>query len=194
MTENSEQEAGEGQEQDGPKPRTVLGIPLRFAVVALIVPLFLIIGVTASLGISGVKNFISGPEKEAALVEQEPEHEEGDGDHGDSQVEDEPTYSILDFEEMILNVTGITASGRSTTRFMKVKLSLVYDGEQAPDIASRRPFMRDSFGDYMRQLTERDLEGTMGQISLKTELLKRAKAIVGNNAPKEILISDLVIQ
>ena len=194
MTENSDQDTNEEQEQPTPEPRKVLGLPLRFAVVILVVPLFLIIGVTASLGVSGVKNFIAGPDEEAAMVDQDPDHAEAGDENGEGDAETEPTYSILDFEEMILNVTGITASGRSTTRFMKVKISLVYDGEKAPDIANRRPFMRDSFGDYMRQLTERDLEGTMGQISLKTELLKRAKAIVGNNAPKEILISDLVIQ
>jgi len=54
--------------------------------------------------------------------------------------------------------------------------------------------MRDSFQDYLRQMTERDLQGTIGLVTLKAELLRRARAITESEAPREILISDLIVQ
>jgi flagellar protein FliL len=102
----------------------------------------------------------------------------------------------MPFDEMIVNITAITESGRQTSRFLKVDLALVYDRTQDPQglVAARHLFLRDAFQDYLRQLAERDLEGTLGLVTVKGELLRRARAISGSDAPYEILITGLVIQ
>ncbi len=103
---------------------------------------------------------------------------------------------IMPFKEIIVNITATTATGRKTSRFLKMNLALVYDAAipGAEEIEARKLFMRDSFQDYLRQLTERDLQGTSGLLNTKAELLRRARAIAGNDAPHEILVADLIVQ
>ncbi len=102
----------------------------------------------------------------------------------------------MPFEEMIVNITAKAESGRQTSRFLKVDLSLVYDRQQDLDglVEARHIFLRDAFQDYLRQLADRDLDGTHGLMTVKGELLRRARAIVGSDAPHEMVITGLVIQ
>ncbi|MBD3624366.1 MAG: flagellar basal body-associated FliL family protein [Rhodobacteraceae bacterium] len=103
---------------------------------------------------------------------------------------------IMPFKEIIVNITAVTASGRRTSRFLKLNVALVYDAARDADglVSARQLYMRDAFQDYLRQLTERDLQGTQGLLTLKEELLRRARAIAGNDAPREILVADLIVQ
>ncbi|RVV96966.1 flagellar motor switch protein M [Mesobaculum littorinae] len=104
--------------------------------------------------------------------------------------------TLMPFDEIIVNVTDVTATGRRTSRFLKLDAVLVYDEtvDGAGHVAARQVYMRDAFQDYLRQLTVRDLQGSAGLYDLKSELLRRARAISGSEAPSEILISDLIIQ
>lgn len=126
--------------------------------------------------------------------------------------------AMLTLDDMILNIRGTSAAGRETSRLMRISLTLVYDaaydGIAAPTpaegdhgvangapqanpagaMAAKTPFLRDAFLEYLRQLTDRDLDGTLGLSTAKAELLKRARAVVGGDAPREVLIGDLVIQ
>ena len=55
-------------------------------------------------------------------------------------------------------------------------------------------YLRDSFQDFLRQLHVSDLTGSYGLAMLKTELLRRARAVGHTDAPHEILIADMVVQ
>jgi flagellar FliL protein len=103
---------------------------------------------------------------------------------------------VMPFEEMIVNISATAESGRQISRFLKVDLALVYDRTQDSGglVETRHIFLRDAFQDYLRQLAERDLEGTLGLITVKGELLRRARAIAGSDAPHEMVITGLVIQ
>ncbi|MGR3625767.1 MAG: flagellar basal body-associated FliL family protein [Limimaricola sp.] len=108
----------------------------------------------------------------------------------------DPARMAMPFEEIIVNITATTVSGRQTSRFLKLDLALVYDST-APDAArleERRIYMRDSFQDYLRTLDERDLRGSLGLSELKSELLRRARAVSGGEAPREMLVSDMIVQ
>lgn len=103
---------------------------------------------------------------------------------------------VMPFEEMIVNIKATTASGQQVNRFLKLDLALVYDRAQDADgqVETRHIFMREAFQEYLRQLTERDFEGTLGLVTVKSELLRRAQAIAGSDAPHEIVVSELVVQ
>ncbi|KAA9009956.1 flagellar basal body-associated FliL family protein [Histidinibacterium aquaticum] len=113
------------------------------------------------------------------------------GEHGGV-----PGQALLQLEEMVVNVTSVGASGRLSSRFMKVNIAVVYDpeGEGGDKFEERHLFVRDAFQDYLRQLNESDLDGSIGLQRLKAELLRRARAVAGGDAPSDILIADLVIQ
>ena len=108
----------------------------------------------------------------------------------------DPSRMAMPFEEIIVNITATTASGRQTSRFLKLEIALIYDQATpgAARLQERKVYMRDSFQDYLRTLDERDLRGSLGLADLKSELLRRARAVSGGEAPREILVSDMIIQ
>ena len=116
--------------------------------------------------------------------------------NGENPVPPGADMVVMPFDEMIVNITATAASGRQTSRFLKLDLALVYDKTQDEGglVEMRHVFLRDAFQDYLRQLAERDLDGTLGLVTVKGELLRRARAIAGNDAPHEVLIMGLVIQ
>lgn len=109
---------------------------------------------------------------------------------------DGAALEMLPVDEMIVNITALTLSGRRTSRFLKIDAAILYDPAVAGagEIPERYLYIRDSFQDYMRQLGESDLEGSAGLARLKSELLRRARAVSGSDAPRDILIADMVIQ
>ncbi|WP_323765181.1 flagellar basal body-associated FliL family protein [Marinovum sp.] len=104
--------------------------------------------------------------------------------------------AVTPFKEIIVNITATTATGRQTTRFLKLNIAMAYDSTLpgAANIEERKLFLRDSFQEYLRQLNESDLQGSIGLVRLKSELLRRARAITESEAPQQFLIADLIIQ
>ncbi|WP_127900769.1 flagellar basal body-associated FliL family protein [Solirhodobacter olei] len=116
---------------------------------------------------------------------------------GDAQGAAQPTETeILPFKDIVVNISGSTATGATTTRFLKIDLDMVYAASAANKalMEKKQPYLRDAIVGYLRQLSEDDLRGTDGLLLLKAELLKRARAVVGSDAPQEFLVGDLVMQ
>lgn len=159
----------------------ILGLVL-LSVVALVG------GLVAAVGPGGLMAMLGG----------DTNHEEAAAPQADAENPAPPGADmvVMPFDEMIVNITATAASGRQTSRFLKLDLALVYDRTQDEGgmVEMRHVFLRDAFQDYLRQLAERDLDGTLGLVTVKGELLRRARAIAGNDAPHEVLIMGLVIQ
>ncbi len=157
-------------------------------------------GLMLSPGRDDVIAGILGTEPE---VEAEEDHEvetaetaHGTDDGHGSPADAEPAMTVSPFREIIVNINATTATGRTTSRFMKLNIAMVYDPKIAGSerVEQRRLFLRDSFQDYLRQLNERDLRGSIGLITIKQELLHRARTITESDSPQEMLVSDLIVQ
>jgi flagellar FliL protein len=133
----------------------------------------------------------AGPEQVADVAQAEVEA-------SDPPVEGQPAEDLVvaPFREIIVNISATTASGRQTQRFLKLNLALVYDAtaDGADRLVERQPFIRDAYIDYLRLLSERDLSGSAGLARLRAELLHRARTLAETDAPREVLVVDLVIQ
>lgn len=103
---------------------------------------------------------------------------------------------MMEFDEIVANIISVNAQGVQSKAFLKMNLVMVYrtDEGATATLSARKAFMRDLFIGYARSLTEADVRGMAGIISVKAELLKRARAAAGNDLPQEILISDLIVQ
>jgi flagellar protein FliL len=171
--------------------------------------LTLAIGPTAALGLVGLGSPAEAESADAGKDGEKPDktgksddYAAGDGKEGKDGKEDkkgakkQAGFPVLPFPELIVNVTDVTATGRQTTRFLKLNMLMVYDDKQegADRLLSREVYLRDTFQDYLRQLHVSDLRGTRGLAMMKTELLRRARAVGNSDAPAEILISDMVVQ
>lgn len=119
----------------------------------------------------------------------------GDATGKDKHDEPEQLAGMLVFDAITTNISSLDGAGVETKNFLKINLVLVYEDQPgAKDLLVRRQaFIRDLFQVYLRSLTEADLRGSAGIFTLKGELLKRARAATGTELPKEILISDLII-
>ena len=121
---------------------------------------------------------------------------ESDDDEGGESAEGEVDSGLLDFGDILTNIHGFDSQGAPTRAFLKVAVVMVYrtDPGAADLVREREPFMRDLFNGYLRGLNEADVRGMTGVLHVKAELLKRARAAVGNDLPQEILINDLIVQ
>jgi flagellar basal body-associated protein FliL len=123
--------------------------------------------------------------------------------HAMALQDDTSTYSddyanngIVDFGEIMTNIQALDPNGVPTRAFLKVSLVMAYRKDEGSSelIKTREPFIRDLFNGYLRGLTEADVRGMIGLLTVKSELLKRARAAVGNDMPQEVLIKDLIVQ
>lgn len=151
-------------------------------------------GLAAAIGPSGLVSALLGSSKSEAPAHGAAAEQGAAGDHGGAAATEAP--EILPMDELVVNISGMTASGQPTTRFLKMNLDMVYAGSAANKalMEKKKPYLRDAILTYLRQLSEDDLRGSDGLLLLKAELLKRARAVVGNDAPQEFLISELVMQ
>lgn len=172
--------------------------------------LFLVLAVVLSLSaMAGGLVLSMGPDKVLALIvgggdEEETGEESGmEPKHADTETEMESEHEateaaliVAPIKEMIVNIVSITETGRKSSRFLKLNIALVYDEkiEGANHVAEREVYIRDAFQNYLRQLTERDLSGSIGVVRLKSELLRRARAVTESDAPQEVLIADIIVQ
>jgi len=135
--------------------------------------------------------------KDGHSAEEDPAQkgEKGDDGHGKEGKALADT-GLWDFGDILTNINGYDAQGAPTKAFLKLSLIMVYQTEPgaADKVAAREPFMRDLFNGYLRGINERDVRGMAGVLHLKAELLKRARAAMGNDLPREILINDLIVQ
>ncbi|MFC2970541.1 flagellar basal body-associated FliL family protein [Acidimangrovimonas pyrenivorans] len=178
-------EVSEGQIPEEPTGlRKLLGNRLLvFGLAGLLAVAALGGGLFAALGLDGITGLVGGGGHTA----------EAPAAHGEAAA---GGTELLDLDEMVVNITGFTATGSKTSRFMKLKVSVVYGKSDANHalMTEKAPFLRDSFQTYLRNLTENDLRGSNGLVTLKAELLKRARAVTDGDVPKAILIGDLIIQ
>ena len=133
-------------------------------------------------------------DEELAAKESEEKNADGGGE-GEEEVKTAED-GIIEFDEILTNITSYNQHGVPINAFLKMNVVMVYrpDPGSRELMESRKPFMRDLFNGYARSLTEADVRGMAGILTVKSELLKRARAAAGNDLPQEILISDLIVQ
>tara|TARA_Y100000588_G_C14111230_1_gene863103 strand:- start:400 stop:972 length:573 start_codon:yes stop_codon:yes gene_type:complete len=174
--------------------------PLAILAVVLLCLLAGLGGVTLAIGPSGLLEMagLGGEETAEETVETaENDHGEKGGEDGHgAKPKTEVKMPVMPFPEIIVNVTDTGPQGGQTSRFLKLNMLMVYDetAEGADRLIAREIYLRDSFQDFLRQLHVSDLSGSYGLAMLKTELLRRARAVGHTDAPHEILIADMVVQ
>jgi hypothetical protein len=127
------------------------------------------------------------PAENAMALQEKPK-----GGDGSEAVDD----GLLDIGDFVTNIQEFDSEGKAVRVFLKISMVVAYRTEPGAQalMTEREPFMRDVFNGYLRGLSESDVRGMAGILQVKSELLKRARAAVGNDLPQEILIRDLIVQ
>lgn len=121
--------------------------------------------------------------------------EDNGGENGKEE-DDAGQEGVLEFADIVTNITAHSVGGAEQQSFLKLSVILVYrpDPGARTLVESRQMFMRDLFTTFVRSLTEQEVRGAAGMMIIKSELLKRARAATGNNIPQDVLIRDIVLQ
>ncbi|MEM1064542.1 MAG: flagellar basal body-associated FliL family protein [Pseudomonadota bacterium] len=186
--EDQDTDAEQAGDAEGPAPKPRRKIILAAAAVVAL----------AAAGGGSYLYFSTGSETAAADNTTSPGGEKADKspEKDGTPVAINQQYAVAPFKEIIVNISSITINGQASSRFLKLNIALVYDpsAEGAERIEERQIYIRDSFVEFLRQVTERDLDGSSGLAFLKSELLHRVRLLSESDAPKDLLIADLVIQ
>ena len=134
-------------------------------------------------------------DKDAKNDNGEKDADKQEGKDGE-KAEDDGLDGLLEFDDITTDITSYGTEGVTARAFLKLSLTLVYrpDAGARQLVEERQAFMRDLFTTYARSLTEPEVRGAAGLLTVKSELLKRARAATGNNIPQDILIRDIIVQ
>jgi flagellar FliL protein len=173
-----------------PKKRRRFAFGKRLMVIgfAVVLPVAVLGGLAASGGFQSVIKLVTGSSKD-----------EGKKASKDLKLTDAalpynpdaPTV-LLPVGEIIVNMAP--APGQAKGRFLKIGVGLVIDQTVEEASKQKTPYIKDSFQEFLRQMDDGEVAGTAGLIRLRMELLRRSRAILGDNAVREVLITDLLVQ
>lgn len=182
--EEATSEEGSGAEEAAPRrklPRRLILMIGGGAFVFLIlvgVVLYLVLGGSSKQAASEAK-----PEETAAAAPAPaPEAKPDDKNAG-------PFF--VDMDDLIVNLA--MPPGKKPS-YLKLKVTLELDRPDTPALDAAKPRIVDTFQVYLRELRPEDLQGSVGVVRLKEELLQRVNAAVAPIEVRAVLFKDFLVQ
>ena len=93
-----------------------------------------------------------------------------------------PGPPVVEFDDMIINLSE--PPDKRTRNFIKLRMAL----------EAAKPRIIDTFQVYLRELRPEDLQGSVGVVRLKEELLQRVNAAVAPIEVRAVLFKDFLVQ
>jgi flagellar FliL protein len=114
----------------------------------------------------------------------------------DAQKEEEnkhPGPPVVEFDDMIINLSE--PSDKRTKSFLKLRMAIeLTSTSDIPKVEAKKPILTDMFIVYMRELRVEDLQGSVGIIRLRGELLHQIAGIVSPIEVKNLLFKEILVQ
>ncbi len=193
VKEAPEEEAVEGEDAEGAKPKKKLSMKLMLIAGA---------GALVVLGGGGGAAFIFlKPKPDAAHAEKgghEKKPKKGEkkkggkeGKEGASAVREGPDGVLFyTLPDVVVNMQ--TADGRPT--FLKLKLTLEMPDQETVDaLEPNMPRLQDMFQTFLRELRPEDLSGSQGSYQLRMEILRRVNLVIAPSKANAVLIEEMLI-
>ena len=98
---------------------------------------------------------------------------------------------FVELDDLIVNLA--TQPGKKPS-YLKLKVTLELDHPDTPALDSAKPRIVDTFQVYLRELRQEDLQGSVGVVRLKEELLQRVNAAVAPIEVRAVLFKDFLVQ
>ena len=114
----------------------------------------------------------------------------------DAQKEEEnkhPGPPVIEFDDMIFNLSE--PADKKTKNFLKLRMAIeVASTSDIAKVEAKKPILTDMFVVYMRELRVEDLQGSVGIIRLRGELLHQIAGIVAPVEVKNLLFKEILVQ
>jgi flagellar FliL protein len=132
---------------------------------------------------------------EAAPAKEGGGHEGGEGGgHGGEGGEagSASASPIIEMDDMVVNLATLPGKRAS---YLKLKVAIeIAKPEERPSVEKQKPRIVDTFQVYLRELRTEDLQGSVGIVRLKEELLSRVTAAIAPIEVRDVLFKELLVQ
>lgn len=129
-----------------------------------------------------------GAKAEHGGEEKKPAEGGGGGEHGKAAVSEGP----FELDDLIVNLSS--APGKRPS-YLKLKVALeLAKPEQQPELEKLKARIVDTFQVYLRELRVEDLQGSVGIVRLREELLQRVNAAVAPIEVRDVLFKEILVQ
>jgi flagellar protein FliL len=182
--EDLDEEAVEGEAEEGGKKKLPLMLIMIGAAVAVLV-----------LGGGGTAAFLllghHGAAAHSAKAKKPKKSGDAKDDKSGAQVADGPDGVVFYTPpDIVANMD--TADGKPT--FLKLKLTLeLPDHDTADTLDEDMPRLQDMFQTFLRELRPEDLSGSEGNYQLRMELLRRVNLVIAPAKVNTVLIEEMLI-
>jgi len=96
------------------------------------------------------------------------------------------TYFVLD--PLIVSIRPI-----GSAKHLKVSIVLETDPAAEPAIVMNSPRIRDVLNTYLRSVSSEDFEDPAAMSSLRAQLLRRVRAVIGSDLVNNVLITEFIL-
>lgn len=100
-----------------------------------------------------------------------------------------PAAAFIELPEVIVNLHPEMPS-----RFMKIGITLAVPGTERMRVDAMQPELMNALQEFLRNLDQRDLDGSAGIHRLRSELKRRLALIAGDGAIDSVLLRSLLTQ
>ncbi len=101
----------------------------------------------------------------------------------------EPQQAMHDLPELIVNLWPETPS-----RFLKIGITLVTAEADRGRIEPMKPYLLNGLQDFLRNLDQKDLQGSAGLFRMRSELRRRFNLILGQEIVADVLLRSILTQ
>jgi len=116
-----------------------------------------------------------------------------DAHHADPHAPKLTAHDLMQDAEFA-TLDPMTLSLLDGSRFLKIGLTLEVAAGEAGYIDPNDPKIRDAFTGYLRALDMSQIQDPAFMVQMRTQLLRRARLILGQDAIYSVLITDFLIQ
>ncbi|HYG86970.1 MAG TPA: flagellar basal body-associated FliL family protein [Azospirillum sp.] len=95
----------------------------------------------------------------------------------------------FELPEVVVNLPADVPS-----RYMKIGITLTVAPQERAEVERMLPYLMNALQDFLRNLSQQDLQGSAGLYRLRSELRRRFNLIIGREAVTDVLLRSLLTQ
>jgi len=100
-----------------------------------------------------------------------------------------PNQSYVELRDILITIGSAPA-----TRYLKMKVAIIADSEDALTVNDAEPVLIDAFTNYLRSVELSDFENPGFYSHMRDQLDRRSKLVLGGNVSDGVLITEFLLR
>ncbi|MCA8902652.1 MAG: flagellar basal body-associated FliL family protein [Hyphomonas sp.] len=100
-----------------------------------------------------------------------------------------PNQTYVELDDLVVTIGSAPA-----TRYLKLKISVITESNNASTISQAEPVLVDAFTNYLRSVEVSDFENPGFYAHMREQLGRRAQLVLGSGASEGVLITEFLLR